>query len=182
MLYARYAKLLALLLLMPNAALAGPMTSLATLADLKALGPAAAANPAVQTQGYWRPGVGGGAYVWDAASMANDCLHVAVGGQASGRYVLQPQNGQLLPTQCGAWFDSSADGTQGHDDATAWNITEVTAARYGLIIGPVAGISRVTKTIRLFLSAESQDPGRNRGAEILRHDPEGQCRPCHDSI
>ena len=147
MMHARHALIFALFLLLPNAASAGTVTSLATLADLKALGPAAAANPAVQTQGYWRPGVGGGSYLWDAASTATDCLHVAVGGSATGRYVLQPQSGQLLPTQCGAWFDSSADGSQGHDDAAAWNVTEIAAAHYGLVIGPVAGISRVTKTI-----------------------------------
>ena len=118
MLHPRYVKFLILAVLLPSAALAAPVTSLPTVADMRALGPAAAANPTVQTQGYWRPGVGGGTYVWDASTTANDCLHIAVGA-ATGRYVLQPQNGQLLPTQCGAWFDSSADGSQGHDDAAA---------------------------------------------------------------
>ena len=167
----RYAKLLVLVLLIPARAFAAPVTGLATIADLKALGPAAAANPSVQTQGYWRTGVGGGAYAWDAASTANDCLHVAVNGLATGRYVLLPASGQLLPTQCGAWFDSSADGTQGHDDAAAWNATEISAARYGLIIGPVAGTSRVTKTIIAGVGVIHQGAGID--VEIIQ---------CHDAI
>lgn len=121
-----------------------------SLAAMQALGTAASQYTNVQTLSYRVGGsIGGAYYTWNASSTTNDCTHIQATGVTTGRFVLRTdlQNNWLIPTQCGAYFDGSADGSGGHDDSAYWQATFDAASAYGLIVGPQAGITKISATL-----------------------------------
>lgn len=140
-----------------------------SLAELQAIGAAASQYPDVQTTSYYSGGGKGGAfYHWSSSSAVTDCAHIAVSGVTTGRYVLRTdlQNNSVLPTQCGAYFDSSADGSTGHDDSAAWQAAYDAAFAYGFIVGPVPGITRLVSTINPHYGTILQ--GAGQGVETIQ--------------
>ncbi len=155
-----------------------PWNVVADVAAMQALGADASIYTSVQTQAYRTgSGKGGAFYTWDAVSTTNDCIHVAVTGVGTGRYVLRTdlQNDSILPTQCGAYFDADATANSGHDDTTYWNAAEAVAVTYKLMIGPIGGTTKLLDTVNAGAGVVHQGTGQGQLVVNCRFTAHDQC-------
>lgn len=130
-------------------------------------------HQAVDLQGYYASGDGGGGrVVWQAASTATaePCVTFAVSGIATGRYVRQlPSGGALSLLQCGVKADSSTDNSTAiqaaYNAVTTYGLGEVLCPassgtiKFGTTVVPSAGstLRGTTNNLNLILGI----PGSN---------------------